>query len=200
MEQSNTTWERIREIQEGKVSYQTRIMENSDEIIRKISNLNASSNELSTCLSSGGLHYSHKYFFDIEKKLLDKQKKGEHKGIRYITNIDNDNVELAKLYLDSGIQIKHVKNLPPMSFVVSDKEMAVTIEKMEGGRVINSLLSSNEPLYVKHFASIFEELWRNGIDAKSRIRDIEDGIETEGIEIIQNPTESLKIAYDIVKS
>ncbi|MGA8564618.1 MAG: HAMP domain-containing sensor histidine kinase, partial [Nitrososphaeraceae archaeon] len=147
-----------------------------------------------------GLHYSHKYFFDIKKKLLDKQKKGEHKGIRYITNIDNDNVELAKLYLDSGIQIKHVKNLPPMSFGVSDKEMAVTIEKMEGGRVINSLLSSNEPLYVKHFASIFEELWRNGIDAKSRIRDIEDGIETEGIEIIQNPTESLKIAYDIVKS
>jgi len=192
--------ERIREIQEGKVRYQTRIIENPDEIIRQISRLTASSNELSTCLSSGGLHYSHKYFFDIKKKLLDKQKKGEHKGIRYITNIDNDNVELAKLYLDSGIQIKHVKNLPPMSFGVSDKEMAVTIEKMEGGRVINSLLSSNEPLYVKHFASIFEELWRNGIDAKSRIGDIDEGIETEGIEIIRNPTESLKIAYDIVKS
>lgn len=192
--------ERIREIQEGKVRYQTRIIENPDEIIRQISRLTASSNELSTCLSSGGLHYSHKYFFDIKKKLLDKQKKGEHRGIRYITNIDNDNVELAKLYLDSGIQIKHVKNLPPMSFGVSDKEMAVTIEKMEGGRVINSLLSSNEPLYVKHFASIFEELWRNGIDAKSRIRDIDEGIETEGIEIIRNPTESLKIAYDIVKS
>ena len=192
--------ERIREIQEGKVRYQTRIIENPDEIIRQISRLTASSNELSTCLSSGGLHYSHKYFFDIKKKLLDKQKKGEHKGIRYITNIDNENVELAKLYLDSGIQIKHVKNLPPMSFGVSDKEVAVTIEKMEGGRVINSLLSSNEPLYVKHFASIFEELWRNGIDAKSRIRDIDEGIETEGIEIIRNPTESLKIAYDIVKS
>lgn len=192
--------ERIREIQEGKVRYQTRIIENPDEIIRQISSLTASSNELSTCLSPGGLHYSHKYFFDIKKKLLDKQKKGEHKGIRYITNIDTDNVELAKLYLNSGIQIKYVKNLPPMSFGVSDKEMAVTIEKMEGGKVITSLLSSNEPLYVKHFASIFEELWRNGIDAKSRIRDIEEGIETEGIEIIQNPSESLKIAYDIVRS
>ncbi len=192
--------ERIREIQEGKLRYQTRIIENPDEIIRQISRLTASSNELSTCLSSGGLHYSHKYFFDIKKKLLDKQKRGEHKGIRYITNINNEDVELVKLYLDSGIQIKHVKNLPPMSFGVSDKEMAVTIEKMEGGRVINSLLSSNEHLYIKHFASIFEELWRNGIDAKSRIRDIDEGIETEGIEIIQNPTESLKIAYDIVKS
>jgi len=192
--------ERIREIQEGTVRYQTRIIENPDEIIRQIGRLTASSNELSTCISPGGLRYSHNYFFDIKKKLLDKQKKGKHKGIRYITNIDNDNVELAKLYLDSGIQIKHVKHLPPMSFGVSDKEMAVTIEKMEGGQIINSLLISNECLYVKHFASIFEELWRSGIDAKSRIRDIEEGIETEGIEIVQNPRESLEIARDIVKS
>ena len=191
--------ERIREIQEGTVRYQTRIIENPDEIIRQIGRLTASSNELSTCISPGGLRYSHNYFFDIKKKLLDKQKKGKHKGIRYITNIDNDNLELAKLYLDSGIQIKHVKHLPPMSFGVSDKEMAVTIEKMEGGQIINSLLISNESLYVKHFASIFEELWRSGIDAKSRIRDIEEGIETEGIEIIQNPRESLEIARDIVK-
>jgi two-component system sensor histidine kinase VicK len=192
--------QRIKEIQEGTVRYQTKIIENPDEIIRQISRYSAGSNELSTCLSSGGLHYSHKYFFHIKKKLLDKQKKGKHKGIRYITNIDSSNVELAKLYLASGIQLKHVKNLPPMSFGVSDKEMGVTIEKMEGGQIINSLLISNEPLYIKHFASIFEELWRSGIDAKLRIGDIEGGIETEGIEIIQNPSESLKIALDIVKS
>ena len=165
--------ERIREIQEGVVRYQTRIIEDPEEIIRQIGRLTASSNELSTCISAGGLQYSHNYFFDIKKTLLDKQKKGEHKGIRYVTNVNNANVELAKSYLDSGIQIKHVKHLPPMSFGVSDKEMAVTIEKMEGGQIINSLLISNESLYVKHFASIFEELWRNGIEARSRIQDIE---------------------------
>ena len=192
--------QRIKEIEEGTIRYQTRIIENPDEIIREISRYSAGSNKLSTCLSSGGLHYSHKYFFHIKKKLLDKQKKGKHKGVRYITNIDTSNVELAKLYLASGIQLRHVKNLPPMSFGVSDKEMGVTIEKMEGGQIINSLLISNEPLYIKHFASIFEELWRSGIDAKSKIADIEGGIETEGIEIIQNPSESLKIAFDIVKS
>ena len=92
------------------------MIENPAEVIKQIRRYSANSNELSTCLSSGGLHYSHKYFFDIKKKLLDKEKKGEHKGIRYITNIDSSNVELAKLYLASGIQIKHVKNLPPMSF------------------------------------------------------------------------------------
>ena len=192
--------QRIREIQEGTVRYQTKIVENPDEVIRQISRYSAGSDELSTCLSSGGLHYSHKYFFEIKKKLLNRQKKGEHKGIRYITNIDSSNVEIAKLYLAAGIKIKHVKNLPPMSFGVSDKEMGVTIERMEGGQIINSLLVSNEPIYVKHFASIFEELWRNGIEAKSRIQDIENGVETEGIEIFQNPAESLRMAFDMIKS
>ena len=192
--------QRIREIQEGTVRYQTRIVENPDEVIRQISRYSACSNELSTCLSSGGLRYSHKYFFEIKKKLLNRQKKGEHKGIRYITNIDSSNVEIAKLYLAAGIKIKHVKNLPPMSFGVSDKEMGVTIERMEGGQIINSLLVSNEPIYVKHFASIFEELWRNGIEAKSRIQDIENGVETESIEIFQNPAESLRMAFDMIKS
>ena len=110
------------------------------------------------------MQYSHNYFFDIKKKLLDKQKNVEHKGIRYISNIDKDNIHLAKEYLQSGIQIKHVKNLPPMSFDVSDKEIAATIEKMEGGKRIESLLISNEPAYVRHFSSIFEELWNNGIE------------------------------------
>jgi signal transduction histidine kinase len=192
--------QKIREIEQGEMHYETRIIDNSDEIIKEISRLTASSNKLATCLTSGGMQYSHKYFFDIKKKLLDKQKKGEHKGIRYVTNIDNGNVHLAKLYLDYGIQIKHVKNLPPMSFGISDKEIAVTIEKMEDGRVIQSLLISNEPLYLKHFSSIFEELWRNGTDAADRIRELEQGIEPARIEIIETPRKTVELARNIVKA
>ena len=192
--------QKIREIEQGEMHYETRIIDNSDEIIKEISRLTASSNKLATCLTSGGMQYSHKYFFDIKKKLLDKQKKGEHKGIRYVTNIDNGNVHLAKLYLDYGIQIKHVKNLPPMSFGISDKEIAVTIEKMEEGKTIQNLLISNESVYVKHFTAIFGELWRNGIDAKSRIEDIDNGVDSEGIEIIQNPYEIQKLTFELAKS
>ena len=203
--------QRIREIEEGTSSsaavavatlhYETRIIDNSDEIVKEISRLTANSNELATCLTSGGMQYSHKYFFDINKKLLDKQKKGEHKGLRYVTNIDNHNaIHLAKIYLDYGIEVKHVKNLPPMSFSISDKEIAVTIEKMEGGRVVQSLLISNEPLYLKHFSSIFEELWRSGTDAADRIRDLEQGIEPARIEIIETPRKAVEIARNIVKA
>jgi two-component system, OmpR family, sensor histidine kinase VicK len=131
---------------------------------------------------------------------LEKQKRGEHKGIRYITYIDNQNLELVKLYLDCGIQVKHVQNLPPMSFSISDKKVAVTIEKMEGGRLVQSLLVSNVPSYLKHFSSVFQELWQNGMEALERIKEIEEGIEAAKIEIIRNPEEAIKISRRLVKS
>ena len=193
--------ERYREIEQGvPVHYETRIIENSDDIIKEINRIIESSNELSTCLTSGGMHYSYEHFFQLKKRLLDRQNRGEHKGIKYITNIDEGNVKLAKLLLDAGIKIRHVRNLPPMSFAVSDKEIAVTIEKMEGGEMVQNLLVSNESAYIDHFNSIFEELWRNGIDAEDRINAIEEGVDAEDIEIIQNPAEIQKIRFNLLKS
>jgi two-component system, OmpR family, sensor histidine kinase VicK len=192
--------QRVREIEEGIQRYETSIINDSEEIIREISRLTADSNELATCLTSGGMHYSHKHFFDIKKKLLEKQNRGEHKGIRYVTFIDDQNLKLVKLYLDYGIQVKHVQNLPPMSFGVSDKNIAVTIEKMEDGKLVQSLLVSNEPNYLNHFSSVFQELWGNGIEALERIKEIEEGIEAAKIEILRNPEEAVKLSHQLVKS
>ena len=191
---------KINEIEEGKVHYETRLIENAQEIIKEISRLTDSSTELCTCLTAGGMQYSYNHFFDIKKKLLDKQKKGEHKGIRYISNIDKNNMNLVKILLNAGIEIRHLKNLPPMSFGVSDKEIAATIEKMEEGVNVQSLLLSTEPIYVNHFYHIFEELWKNGVDAKDRIRNIEEGVEPTSIEIIPNPSYSIKRAHDLINS
>jgi two-component system sensor histidine kinase VicK len=192
--------QKIKEIEEGVTRYGTRIIENPDEVIKEIGRLTASSNKLDTCLTSGGLQYSHKYFFDIKKKLLDKQRRGEHQGIRYVTNIDKSNLQISKIYLEHGIQIRHVKNLPPMSFGISDKEIAVTIEKMEGGERVQSLLISTEPLYVRHFTSLFEEIWRNGIDAAVQIRNLEEGHELANVDVLTNPEESLRKAWTLVGS
>ena len=193
--------QKIREIEEGKIIYETRIIENNpDEIVRQISRLAADSTELATCLTPGGMQYSYNYFFDIKKNLMDKQKRGEHKGIRYVTTIDKDNLGVVKTYLESGIQVRHVRNLPPMSFGVSDKEIAATIEKMERGNRVQSLLISNEPLYQRHFASIFEELWGKGIDAADMIKDIEEGVDFADIEVIPNPRAGIAKAQSIISS
>jgi hypothetical protein len=171
--------QKIKEIEEGIPRYETTIMIQPDEIVKRIVLLTETSNRLSICMTSGGLRFSYKYFFETKKKLTDKQKRGEHQGIRYLSYIDNDNIQIVKTFLDAGFQVRHVKNLPPLSFGISDKEAALTIEKMEGGKNIQTFLVSNDPQYVQHFTSIFEELWENGIDARIRIEDIEAGRETD---------------------
>ncbi len=98
------------------------------------------------------------------------------------------------------MNIRHIKNMPPLSFGVSDKEVALTIEKMEGGNVSQSFLISNEPLYVNHFNSLFEELWKNGVDATDRIRDIEEGVDLADIEVIPSSAKAQDKYLNIVKS
>src|ERR671918_59958 len=191
---------KIREIEEGTVPHYTKVINVPDGIIKEIIRLNEVSNELSICATAGGMQFTYNYLFGITNKLLDRAKKGHHKGIRYISNIDRDNLEIAKILLDTGVQLVHIKSLPPLSFGVSDKEIGATIEKMEQGNTVQNLLISNEPVYVDHFKFIFEELWKNGVDAKSRIHDIEQGVDNEGIEIIQNPFDIQNLAFELVKS
>jgi len=119
---------------------------------------------------------------------------------KWIINIDKENLNLVKVFLKAGIQIRHVKNMPPMNFGVSDKELAATIEKMEGGKMSQSFLISNEPLYSNHFNSLFDEIWKNGIDAKGRIKAIEEGVDSEGIEIIQDPVEIQKLGFSLIQT
>jgi signal transduction histidine kinase len=196
--------QKLKEIEEGKLETfsTTRIIEDADDIIKELSRMTSESNVLSTCLSAGGLLYSYNNFFELKKELVKREKKGLHGGVRYVTNIDTkENAELASLMLNGGIRIRHVNNLPPMSFGVSHKEIAATFESMEEGSKFQNLIISTEPAYIKHFASIFEELWRNSIDADQRIRDIKEGIiVAPDIEIIRNPTEAVDRIQSLLTS
>jgi two-component system, OmpR family, sensor histidine kinase VicK len=122
--------QRIREIEEGVQPVSTRILEDQDQTINEIRRLNYSSTRLSVCSIYGGMQMGYKYLFDSYMNILDKYQKGEGEGIRWIINIDKENLNLVKVFLKAGIQIRHVKNMPPMNFGVSDKEMAGTIERM----------------------------------------------------------------------
>jgi two-component system sensor histidine kinase VicK len=61
-------------------------------------------------------------------------------------------------------------------------------------------LTSNEPTYVNYYSSLFEGLWNNGIDAETRIRDIEEGIDSANIEMIQNSHEALERAWNLIRT
>jgi two-component system, OmpR family, sensor histidine kinase VicK len=198
--------QRIERIEEGIIEeehYQTRFLENPDQVSQELKKtINTSEDDSwSICSTFDGLLMitCNKDFEKMQGRLVDSNKRC--KNTRWIGTINKDNVQLIKAYLDLGMKIKHIKNMSPMNFAVSYKKMYATIDEMKGGQIAKNLLISNDPAYIRHYISIFEDLWKNGVNAEDRIKEIEEGIDHQStIEVIQNPEESIKIAYDIIKS
>jgi signal transduction histidine kinase len=197
---ANSAQQRIKEIEEGAEHYQTKFLEKSEEVTKEIKNrmdVINSSDDWSICSTFDGLKMMYDNFY-MQNGVLDNHTKVNR--TKWIGNIDKNSIDLVKIFLHLGMQIKHIKNMPPMNFAVSSKEMYATIDEMKGGQLAKCLLTSNEPIYVRHFNFIFEELWKNGIEAKDRINTIEEGIDQSNIEIIQNPEESIKRSHEIIRS
>ncbi len=65
---------------------------------------------------------------------------------------------------------------------------------------MQNLLVTSEPAYIDHFVSIFRELWNNGLDAKDRIKVIEEGLEPEFLEVITDHEKAGRILVDLTTS
>lgn len=185
--------DRIKEIEEGTIRRETKTLKNLGEILQETAALARRSKRYSVCSGSNGLLYAYTHFLDVFKDILDRHLNNTHSGIRWITKIDDNDqdsrlFEAIRAFTKLGMQIRHVKNIPPMSFGISDKEMNITIEDMHKESAISSAIFTNEPAFVEEFANIFAELWNIGIDAKDRIEQIESKANMF-IDIIENPLE-----------
>ena len=194
--------EKIKEIEEGVEPIQTKILDNQEEIYKRFLDTIKKSKERYVCSSIGGMKIIYNNFFELYKDIIERQKRGEGSGIKWLTYIGNNknSVELVKKFLDAGIQVRHIKNLPSMNFSFNSNSIQTTIGNMEEGKFMDRLLISNEPTYVKHFMLFFNDLWnKHGIDAKERIKDIEEGIDYD-IEVIRNSDRAVDKYLDAVKS
>ena len=192
--------QRIREIEQGIDPIKTEVLENEEEISKRIIDLVKKSNDVNIYSTTGGMQLIYNNFFEVYQDIVKKHRKGEHRGIRWITSIYNKNdIELVSVFLNEGIKVRHVKSVPFSSFALSDKLLNSTMEKMKEGRMVTNLLSSNDPLYRDHYSTIFKELWKTGIDAKSRIKDIEEG-RYISVDIMPNPKETMRFVSELNKS
>jgi signal transduction histidine kinase len=192
--------ERIREIEEGLERVETVALKDSAEIAKRIRKNIESSTELKICSQPGGLELIYNNFFESYKEVLDNHRRGRNKGIRWITTINKDNEGVAKLLLNEGVQLRHTKNLTPLSFSISNKEFQATAEKMEAGKMIKNMLVSTDPIYIDHYNSIFEQLWENSIDARDRIYDIKEGVDLSDIEVIPRSARTRVLYLELVKN
>lgn len=188
----------------GRVLKEIKILKDIDEILEKGKDILETSCEFLVCSRISGLRLVYNNYFNLYKKIMTKHEKSEHRGIKLVTTIaDKDSVDVVRKFLDIGVQIRHVNNMPPIDFALSDKGLIATIEKAEeaeGGEMIKRLLASNEPAYVNHFGFIFNELWKDATDAKERISSLAQGIEPQFLEVITDNEKARNILIDLAKS
>ncbi|HKU82920.1 MAG TPA: HAMP domain-containing sensor histidine kinase [Candidatus Nitrosocosmicus sp.] len=198
--------QKIKEIEEGILPPKTKILDKPEEIVFYISDLVEKTKVgVSTCAFVAALEVMDNYNSILEayKTLVKRHKEGKiQNGVRFLTHIGNNNnhVELVKKFLKIGFSIRHLNNLPTISFMVSENQLESTIENMEGGQIAKNLLYSTEPLYIQHYQSFFEELWDSSINAEDRIRQIESGIALEHTRVIENPVQTKHLLFDLVNA
>ena len=103
--------QRIIQIEQGVEVLETKVLEDKDEILNHMKSVLEDAIERSVCSSIGGMQLIYNNFFDEYKKISHKYRiSGQGKGLRWITFIDKDSIDLVKTFLNEGIQVKHVKN------------------------------------------------------------------------------------------
>ena len=155
---------RIKEVEEGSLPIETKILDTPEVIFTQITNLvEKTETGVSICSPIGAFQLLDglKPLLQSYKDLLKKYKDGKVKGgIRWVTHIEDDleQVTIIKKFLDLGIQIRHLKNIPSLTFGVSEKQFQSTIEEMIEGKMIENVLHSTEPSYIRHYHAVFEGL------------------------------------------
>jgi two-component system sensor histidine kinase VicK len=190
---------RLAELSGAAPVVQTRLMEGETEILRSIKKLMDASDELVGCTTVGVLRSMVDALPEALRGVVNR-KRTELGGIRWVTSIDADDAELVEKCLRIGIQLRHSSRLPPLSFECSGNELVASIQTREEGLSMQNLLTSNEPAYVNHFRLVFEEIWRNGVDAKKTMDEVQRGLESSVVEVIENGRESINVALGLIQS
>lgn len=172
----------------------TRVIHGMEDTIRTIGDaLYRTRNRWDACVDSLSPSLSAK---GLKRIYLKAREKGV--TVRYITEITKDNIDYCKEIMKFA-ELRHFPGIKG-NFAVGDEEYVAGIREEADPTQFAHCIYSNVKLVVSHNRSIFEIFWQSATPAKSRIRELEEGITLSVMEIIQNPQESLRRAYSKVGS
>ncbi len=188
---------KIRDIEEGIEPVKTEVLENPEDILKKTIEICNQSSFLCICTNIGGMRLGYNHLIEFYREILKRPKNEKQERIKWITSINNkEDTGIVKLLIQEGIHVRHVFDMPFVNFTISNRHFASTIEKLGITKNLASVLISNDPLYLDYYHKIFDKLWNNGIDAKSRIEDLEKGSQVN-MKIIPSPEESLTLTNEL---
>jgi two-component system, OmpR family, sensor histidine kinase VicK len=131
----------------------------------------------------------------VRQGFIDFKKRGVK--IRSITEITNENLEYCK-QLGSYVQLRHLDGLRG-NFAVSETEYVATAIIHEKEPVTETIYSNTKAILEQH-RYFFETLWNNAIPAEQRIRELEQGITREFVEVITDGARAAQLIVEFARS
>ena len=133
---------------------------------------------------------------EVYKKGL-SELKARKVRFRAITDITRDNVKHCK----ELVQIAELRHLDGIkgNFGISEKAYTASATLREAA-LLQQVIYSNVKAILEQQHYVFETLWNKAISAEEKIREIEQGLEPDIIEVIQNPAKTAKLYLDLIKN
>ena len=133
---------------------------------------------------------------EVYKKGL-SELKARKVRFRAITDITRDNVKHCK----ELVQIAELRHLDGIkgNFGISEKAYTASATLREAA-LLQQVIYSNVKAILEQQHYVFETLWNKTISAEEKIREIEQGLEPDIIEVIQNPAKTAKLYLDLIKN
>ena len=116
---------------------------------------------------------------------------------RAITDITRDNGKHCK----ELVQIAELRHLDGIkgNFGISEKAYTASATLREAA-LLQQVIYSNVKAILEQQHYVFETLWNKAISAEEKIREIEQGLEPDIIEVIRNPAKTAKLYLDLIRN
>jgi two-component system, OmpR family, sensor histidine kinase VicK len=120
------------------------------------------------------------------------------KGVRqrFITEITNENIKYCR-ELAKYVQLRHLDSVKG-NFTIIDARHYGAIANLSEFQPPSEFINSTVREFVAQQQFFFETLWNKAMPAEERIREIEEGIAPQKLEIIQDTQKSIGRAFDIM--
>ncbi len=133
----------------------------------------------------------------IKKAFLDAKNREVH--MRYLTEITKDNLSYCKELMSIVDELRHLDGIKG-NFMVSDTEYVAPLILFEHGKIAPQAVYSNVKEVVEQQHYLFDNFWRQGVSGEKKIKEIEDAVEPEFLEVITNKDDANKILLELSKS
>lgn len=131
----------------------------------------------------------------VRQGFIDFKKRGLK--IRSITEITKENLEYCK-QLGGYVQLRHLDGLRG-NFAVSETEYVATAIINEKEPVTETIYSNAKAILEQH-RYFFETLWNKAVPAEQRIRELEQGVEREFVEVITDGARATQLFVEFASS